>query len=158
MTTGAAVVATDPQQPIDYSQQLQQILQNQSDFRGDFSNFNQGFSQFQEDLAKYHDSVLKFQDSLAQYNATFSKTVTDNHIETIKSLHTINDSIVTLDNDLNSLKSSFDVLHSFANVDWDKVFSTVKEFSKIYATVHFSIGILLGSLCAVAFILGINRI
>ncbi|MGG1310898.1 hypothetical protein [Bacillus smithii] len=144
---------------IDYTETLNQILQNQKDFKTDFGNFNQSFSQnfsqFQEDLQKYHDSVIKFQDGL-------SKSITDNHIEVVKNLHTINDSITSLDSDVKQLNDSFnsvsDVMSHFSSVDWNHVFSTVKEFSKIYSTVHFSIGVLLGSLCAMAFVLGLNKI
>lgn len=69
-----------------------------------------------------------------------------------KSLDSMNDSFKSFNDNLGPLNNLIEKVTAPHFVD------TLKNYSEIYSTLHFSIGLFLGAMCGLVFVMGLNKI
>lgn len=133
---------------VDYSDSIDKILANQS-------NFQESFDKFTSSVVEKHDKLI----DLLKANQT---DLLNGQKASLKSLDGINQSLTTIDSDLikvhDVLKPMNDTFTQLGSVNWHSVIDTLKTYSEFYSTVHFGIGVILGCFCGLAFVMGVNKI
>lgn len=131
---------------IDYSEQLNQLNDSQN-------TLNQSIV----DLKTYLETTL---------TSDGKNILIENQNDVLTRFDSIDTSLKNIDTTLQNISdntSNFSDNFVSLNDLIDKVTSpnfvdVLKDLSHIYDTLHFSVGLFLGSLCAIAFILGVKNI
>lgn len=131
---------------IDYTQQFRDINDSQD-------TINQSIV----DLKDYIQSTLTVDNKnilIEQHDNIITRF--DNIDTNLNNIHTtlqsINDNTTKFNDNFLSLNDLIDKVTSPNFVD------VLKDLSHIYDTLHFSVGLFLGAVCAIAFILGVRNI
>lgn len=127
---------------------------NDIDYIEQFNQINQSIV----DLKRYMESTLTIDDG--------KNILVENQNDVLTRFDTIDNSLKNIDTHLQNINdntSNFSDNFVALNDLIDKVSSphfidTLKDLSHIYDTLHFSLGLFIGSLCAIAFILGVKNI
>lgn len=126
---------------------------NDIDYTDQFNQINQSIV----DLKTYLETTFSIDEK---------NILIENHNDLLNRFDSIDTSLKNIDTTLQNISdntSNFSDNFVSLNDLIDKVTSpnfvdVLKDLSHIYDTLHFSVGLFLGSLCAIAFILGVKNI
>lgn len=141
------------EQLIDYSDNFNLIEQKLNNIYTE----NQGFY----DYISQRDAILderyvKFLEQQEEYNKLFF----DENTSLTTSIKTIEENLIRkqeFEEFTKNLDSTTEILNKLSNADYTKALELFDNLTNIFSTIHFSVGILFGSILGISLILGFNQ-
>lgn len=144
---------TQTQEMVDYTENFNALEQKINNIYTE----NQGFY----DYISQRDTILderyvKYLEQQEQYNKLFF----DENTSLTISIKNIEENLITkqeFEQFTQNLDSTTQILDKLSNADYTEALKLFDNLTNIFSTIHFSVGILFGSLLGLALIFGFNQ-